>query len=554
MVPMRDGVRLGGRLLRPAAPGRFPTLIYRTPYRVDGSIESFSIFGKATARGYAVLALDVRGRYRSEGAFDPYRQEGKDGYDAIEWAAAQPWSDGRVGTFGLSYPGAVQWLAAIEAPPHLLAMVPAMTFSRPTNFWYAGGLLDFSWPGWIWLNVAPEARRRLGLDGPAAGADTRTSWATLWPEMQNRLPVSDAPELRRVAPWYFEWLEHPADDPWWDWADLTTKYGRVKAAVLNVSGWHDESYGPEGALTNHRGLLAARRGEPDPRSSLILGPWVHGIGGMSDRSAQAKSGERVFGSIAGIDYDEEILRFMDRYVRGIDNGIERTPRFRVFVMGENVWRTGDAWPLPGTRETAFYLAPGAGQPGRLAPGPVATPGDLTLVSDPSRPIVDPHAGQSGAHDYRALAAHEDVLVFETEPLAEALRVVGNIRAELFVSTDAPDADVFVKLFDVAPDGTAWNLMSPGLDGLRLSYRDPRHRQLLEPGRVYDVTLPDLLTGNLFQAGHRVRIVVTTSFMPHLARNLHTGELETRSATWRRATVKLHAGGSHPSRIVLPVVP
>jgi uncharacterized protein len=552
-VPMRDGVALAGRLLRPPGGGRLPTLVYRTPYGADAAVAAYAIFRKAPERGYAVLAVDVRGRHRSEGVFDPYRQEGRDGYDTIEWAAAQPWSDGRVGTIGLSYPGAVQWLAAAESPPHLRAMVPAMTFSRPTNFWYNGGMFDLSWPAWIWLNIAPDERVRRGLPGPRTAAEARAAWPALEATLPHRLPLSDVPELRDVAPWYLEWMRHPADDPWWAWADLRLRYDRVGAAVLHVSGWHDDPYGPEGALTNHLGLLAARAAGPGPRSWLVLGPWVHGIAGMTDRTAQARSGDRVFGAAAGIDYDEEVLRFMDRHVRDLANGQERSPRVRVFVMGENVWRTGDTWPLPGTRDTALYLVPGGGTRGRLdaAPGPRAA---ASLVSDPGRPLVDPHAGRSGARDYRELAGHEDVLVFDSPPLAAGLRVVGRLRAELFVSVDAPDADLFVKVFDVAPDGTAWNLMSPGLDGLRLSYRDPARRALLEPGRVYAVTLPELLTGNRFAAGHRIRVVVSTSFMPHYGRNLHTGRLETESAEWRRATVTLHAGADHPSRLVLPVVP
>jgi len=331
---MRDGVVLRATVIRPAATGRFPTLVYRTPYSQRTSVRSYSMFERAVERGYAVVAQDVRGRYLSDGELNPYLQEGKDGYDTIEWAAAQPWSTGDVGTFGLSYPGAVQWLAAVESPPHLKAMVPAMTFSRPTNFWYAGGLVDNSWPAWIWLNIAPDVRRRKNLAGPRTGAEAREAWRTLREELPFRLPLTTVPELLEIAPWFFGWLAHTPNDVWWDWADLTTKYGRVGAAVLNVSGWHDENYGPEGALTNHLGLLRARASAPDPRTFLIIGPWVHGISGMNDRSPNARSGDRVFGSAAGIEYDEEILRLMDRYVRGLANGLERTPRFRIFVMGE----------------------------------------------------------------------------------------------------------------------------------------------------------------------------------------------------------------------------
>lgn len=551
-IPLRDGARLGATLLLPGPAGRFPTLVYRTPYGQEAAVRSYSTFRAAVERGYAVLAVDVRGRYRSEGEFDPYRQEGRDGYDTIEWAAAQPWSDGSIGTFGLSYPGAVQWLAAVEHPPHLRAMVPAMTFSRPTNFWYAGGLSDRSWPAWIWLNIAPDVRRRKGLEGPRTGTEARATWGRLSRALLDRLPLADVPELRDVAPWYFEWLAHPPLDPWWSWADLTTQYDRVGAAVLNVSGWHDDNYGPEGALTNHQGLVAARAGEADPRSALIIGPWVHGVAGMNDRSSQARSGERVFGPAAGIDYDAEILRFMDRYVRGIANGVERGPRIRVFVMGENAWHTADTWPLPGTTPVPLYLS-GGGPVHRLAWTPAGTAGQAEVHSDPRRPVVDPY-GASGAHDYRDLGPRPDILRFETEPLDRDLRVVGNIEATLHVSVDAPDADLWVKLLDVGPEGTAWSLMSPGLDALRLSYRDGRSRRLLEPGRIYEVSLTNLLTGNLFRRGHRIRILIMPSFLPWFGPNLQTGRSEADSRATRPATITVHWGPDRPSRLVLPVVP
>jgi len=550
-VPMRDGVVLRATVLRPAATGRFPVLVYRTPYGAASAVATYSTFRRAVARGYAVVAQDVRGRYRSAGRFDPYRQEGKDGYDTIEWAAAQPWSTGDVGTFGLSYPGAVQWLAAVEAPPHLKAMVPAMTFSRPTNFWYAGGMPDLSWPSWIWFNIAPDVRVRDGLPGPRTSREARRTWAAVEPRFVRHLPISDVPELAAVAPWYLEWLRHPPNDPWWAWADLTTKYDRVRAAVLNLSAWHDDNYGPEGAVTNHLGLLAARAADADPRTFLLLGPWVHGVGGMNDTTAGAKSGERVFGRAAGIDYDEEILRFMDRYVRGLDNGVDRGPRVRAFVMGENTWISADRWPLPRTgalRLEFGRIAPGTGTLTTERPGA----GTWTFLSDPARPVVDPFAGAAGAHDYRALATRPDVLVFESEQFDRDLRVVGPIEVSLTVSVDAPDADIWVRLFDVAPDGTAWNLMSPGLDAQRLSERPGA--EPLRTGQPTRVVLRDLLTGNRFARGHRLRAIVTTSFMPYFSRNLQTGRRETESAETRAANVTVHFGPGSDSYLTLPIVP
>src|SRR5437867_11169858 len=238
-VKMRDGTVLRADVFLPSAEGRFPVLVYRTPYGKDNASSAWSTFNKAVARGYAVVIQDVRGRYASEGEFRPYQNEGRDGYDTIEWAARQPWSDGNDGTFGLSYPGAVQWLAAVENPPHLKAMVPAMTFSTPQNFFYAGGAWDMSWIEWIWDNIAPESRVRKNLPGQSTYKEAIAAWDQVGPKMLQVLPLNQLQELRGVAPYYYGWLPHPADDPWWDWCELRNKYHRVHGAVLSLSAWYD---------------------------------------------------------------------------------------------------------------------------------------------------------------------------------------------------------------------------------------------------------------------------------------------------------------------------
>jgi putative CocE/NonD family hydrolase len=274
---------------------------------------------------------------------------------------------------------------------------------------------------------------------------------------------------------------------------------------------------------------------------------------MNAPARQARAGERTFGPGAAVDYDELLLRFLDHHVRGIDNGVGSEKRARVFVMGEDAWREGDTWPLPGTQSTTLYLAPGDAGRGRLtleAPSGAAT---RAFVSDPAVPVVDAFPGSPGAHDYRGLAERPDVLVFETEPLVEDRRVVGPIRAEMQVSTDAPDFDLWIKLHDVAPDGTAWNLMSSGLDVQRASYRDGGpERKLLKPREVYTLRFENLMTGNLFRKGHRIRVVLAGSFFPAFSSNLQTGELETTASVARKARVNVHCGPG--SRIVLPVVP
>ncbi|MGB5159812.1 MAG: CocE/NonD family hydrolase [Thermoanaerobaculia bacterium] len=551
-VPMRDEVVLRANVWRPDSGGPFPVLVYRTPYGKDATEDWYTTHLHAVERGYAVVLQDVRGRYESQGEFDPYRNEGRDGYDTIEWAAEQPWSNGSVGTFGLSYPGAVQWLAALESPPHLKAMVPAMTFSTPRNFFYSGGVFDASWIPWIYNSIAPDLRERRNLPGPRTAEEASATWEARGTEMRRRLPLDSLDELREVAPFYFEWLEHPPDDSWWDWAEIRGHYDQVKAAVLNLSGWYDEAYGPEGATTNFNGLIESRKNEPNARSALVLGPWIHGV----DSTAQTNTGDLDFGPAAAIDYDDLVLRWMDHHLKGLDNGIDSEPPVRIFVMGENRWRTEDNWPPADSEPVKLYLS---------ATGPAATGGSLasnpplaesavsSLVSDPGNPVTDPYV-VFGPHDYDDLLGTEGVLVFDSAPLEQDLEVTGPITAEIYLSCDCPDTDLWVRLLDVAPNGSAFNLMSPGLDVLRASYRDlERGRQLLEPGTVYRLDLGNLMTSNLFRKGHRIRVQISTAFSPHFSRNLHSGELETTSKNQRSAVVSIHHDARYPSRITLPVV-
>jgi uncharacterized protein len=550
-VPMRDDVVLRADVVLPSATGRFPTLVYRTPYGKQFALKEGSTFEKAVARGYAIVIQDVRGRYASDGDFSPYQNEGRDGCDTIEWAARQPWSDGNVGTFGLSYPGAVQWLAAVENPPHLKAMVPAMTFSTPRNFFYSGGVFDGSWLDWIWFNIAPDARRRKSLSGPQTHKEAAASWKQDHERLQNFLPLRDLPDLKQVAPFYYEWLSHPPADSWWDWAELRNKYDRVHAAVLNFSGWYDEAYGPDGATTNFNGLLATRHTEKDPRTHTLIGPWTHG------GQDESKSGERDFGPAAPVDYDELILRWMDHYLRNVDNGVDREKPVRLFVMGDNAWRDEDSWPLARTKETSYYLnaSRGASRIGALNSS-LLVPSARTseFVSDPAHPLTDPYT-EYGAHDYRAFAGRDEVLVFDTMPLRTDTELTGPIRAEIFVSADVPDFDLWVRLLDVAPDGTAFNLMSPGLDILRASYRNASLKpELLTPGKVYLLTLDRMLTSNVFRSGHHIRVQISAAFSPHFSRNLQTGESEITSSQTQLCHIRIYHDAEHSSRILLPIIP
>jgi uncharacterized protein len=554
-VPMRDGALLRTDVLRPQGKGPFPVLVYRTPYGKENALKDYTTFVHAVERGYAVVVQDVRGRYDSGGEFVPYQQEGKDGYDTIEWAAKQPWSNGSVGTFGLSYPGAVQWLAAVENPPHLKAMVPAMTFSSAQNFFYAGGTWDMSWIEWIWDNIAPDARVKKNVPGPKTPKEAEAAWKQDGPKMLRELPLSELAELKGLAPYYYEWLRHPYGDSWWDWCDLRNKYDRVHAAVLNLSGWYDDNYGPEGATTNFVGLLKNRAGEVDPKAHLLIGPWVHGV----DSTQKTKSGERKFAASAAINYDEVVLRFLDHYVRGLDNGVEKDKRVRYYVMGADQWREADSWP-PRATATSYYLEVPT-SPTKRSTGinelttsvPKSGRAFGVLISKPDDPVLNRYES-SGAHDYGDLNKRKDVLTFDSSVLNQGVEITGPIQADMFIACDCRDMDLWVRLLDVAPNGTAFNLMNPGLDVLRASYRDPKlGRQLLKREQVYELRLSNLITSNVFRKGHRIRVQISASFFPNFSRNLQTGELEQVSAKTRKANIRIYHDKAHPSRVILPIV-
>jgi putative CocE/NonD family hydrolase len=548
-VPVRDGTVLRADIYRPNTENPLPVLLYRTPYGKHHASDSYETHLRAVERGYVVVLQDVRGRYTSEGLFNPYRNEGQDGYDSIEWAAKQPWSNGDVGTYGLSYPGAVQWLAAVQSPPHLKAMVPAMTFSSPRNFFYMNGVFDMSWLPWIYLNIAPDARVRLGVEVATDNADVADLWRRDGDRIRSFLPLRELPFLRDEAPFYFTWLQHSPTDEWWNWAEIRGRYDRTDAAVLNLSGWYDEAYGPEGAVTNHNGLVAARP-EQHARSHLLLGPWQHGV----IETSRQQLGELDFGPHSGIDYDEELLRFFDQYLKKKATGLGSEPAVRYFTMGANEWRTADGWPPADVEQRRLALGTADGH-GVLIDWDEKSDTPYTAFdADPANPVVDPY-GTFEAHDFQQLSAQDDVLVFDTPPLAEPITVAGSASTRMFVSCDCADFDLWVRLLDVYPDGRAINLMSPGADVQRMSYRDEtKGRQLLIPGEVYAVVIDGLLTSNRFEVGHRIRIQVSASFAPHLSRNLQTGESEVVSSRSVIATITVHHNTDHRSSLVLPVIP
>jgi putative CocE/NonD family hydrolase len=538
---MRDGVVLRADILRPDRQGRFPALLIRTPYGKQSEWSGDDFAPRAARAGYVVVVQDVRGRYRSEGVFDPYRQEGRDGYDTIAWAAGLPFCDGQVGLTGLSYPAAVQWLAAVEGPPQLRAMAPSMSFSSGRAFCYFGGAFDLSWLPWFYKEIAPDVRRRLDLPGPTTALEAERLWAADGDAWLRHLPLRTHPALAGVAPAFFEWLDHPDDGPFWDFLRIESRYDRVRVPVLNLSGWHDEGYGPGSAA---RGFVATRQWG----GRLVIGPWTHG----TPTPRKTRVGELDFGGAAGLDYEALLLRFFDRWLKGIPNGIEREPPVRIFVMGDNVWRDEPAWPLARARPTAYYLRAS----GRLDPAaPAAGEAPDGYVYDPRDPVVDPHAGALGPFDQSPLAARKDVITYRSQPLAAGLEVTGPIEVELWVSSSARDTDFIVRLLDVHPDGKAYNLMSPTLEVLRARYRNGEDRpELLEPRRIVKLRLANGITSNLFKPGHRIGLHVTSSLHPHLDRNPNTGGVVATDERTLRAEQLVHHDPQHPSRVVLPVIP
>ena len=347
--------------------------------------------------------------------------------------------------------------------------------------------------------------------------------------------------LKDVAPYYYEWLAHPDDGPFWEYADVEAKYDRIQVPAINFSGWHDEGYGPIGAVRNFNG--GRKNG-----SRLIIGPWTHG----EPTFASIGEGELDFGPNAGLDYQELVLRWHDRWLKGIDNGVDKEAPVKLFIMGDNVWRDEQEWPLARTQYTSYYLHEG-GVLSSLNPEDGESPDRYTY--DPLDPVVDPRGGTLGPFDQSIFESRPDVLVYSTEPLTEDMEVTGPIEAELWASSSATDTDFFVRLLDVHPDGKAYNLMSPTLEVLRARYRNDESRpELLTPGEVTKFRLRQMMTGNVFKAGHRIRIHITSSFFPHLDRNPNTGHEIGVDAETVKAEQTIHHDREYPSRIILPIVP
>jgi len=539
----RDGVTLRADIYRPKADGKFPVLLERTPYnKGDGESE----FGKrAAAAGYVVIIQDVRGRYSSDGDWYPFKNESNDGYDAVEWAATLAYSNGKVGMYGASYVGATQMLTAIAAPPHLVGIFPVVTASNYHDGWtYQGGAFE-QWFNESWTSGLTEdtLNRRVGK------ARNTLNW--IWKLPLTEYPFLDVPSAPSLAPYFADWAHHPDFDDYWRTWSIEDHYANIKVPAYYVGGWYDIFQG--GTIRNYDGMKSRVAGQ-----RLMIGPWYHG-------PFNGQTGELNFGPSSKGDTDTDQLRWYDHLLRGIDNGIDREKPVRIFVMGKNIWREEDDWPLSRARSTTYYLHSAGGANTRMGDGALSTsaPADENAdhyTYDPATPVptrggplcCDNTHLASGAFDQRTLEERKDVLVYTTAAFSSDIEITGPIAAELYVSSSAVDTDFTAKLVDVWPNGFAQNL-TEGI--LRARYRNSQeHPAVMKPGEVYKIRIDMWNTSNVFLAGHKLRVEISSSNFPRFDRNLNTGENAGSSGNFIKADNLVYHDARHASALILPVVP
>ena len=568
MVPLSDGTKLATTIYLPDAEGPWPTILERTPYNRKGYTKVGPFLAR---RGYAYVVQDARGRFDSEGQFDPLMNEGKDGYDVQDWVASQPWCNNRIGTIGGSYDGMTQWLPAPRSHPALKAMLPIITIADAYDVWYHRGALELALAGpWAMMMTDPTGFVRSTRDRDAA---------------LRLLPLStlDVGATGREIQFFRNWLAHPTRDQYWDPAVATDEYDDIEVPVYNIGGWYD-IFASE-TVRNYAGMVRDAKSKAVRKSQrLLMGPWAHN----SWQSATGKSGEMDFGAHSYMPILDNALRWFDYtlkgidngimeepchagraeqirasrgFPQGIDNGIMEEPPVRIFVMGENRWRNEDEWPLERTQPTQYFLHSRKGANTRSGDGRLVTvepdsSAREAFTYDPDDPVPTNGGAvvviPSGPYDQREIEDRPDVLVFSTEVLEAAVEVTGHVTLILFAASDAPNTDFTAKLVDVHPTGYAQNLC----DGIiRASHRDSdTNPTLIEPGRIYRYEIDLGVTSNLFHAGHRIRLEVSSSNFPWFDRNPNTGHPFAQSAELAIAHQTIYHDKEHPSHLMLPVIP
>ncbi len=558
-VTMRDGVILRGDIFRPDAEGKFPALLQRTPYRRSSWGFDMDFAQRAASQGYIVFLQDVRGRYTSDGDWAPFVHESEDGYDTIEWLAAQPYSNGKVGMFGGSYVGATQMLAAISNPPHLAGICPVVTASNYHDGWtYQGGAFE-QWFDESWTSgLAQDTLLRKIEQNPSAPEDVNALPLTTYPILKLDPPTRTDTSSTAIAPYFLDWLAHPNYDEYWKRVSIEEHVADIHVPALHIAAWYDIFLG--GSLRNYIGIKS-KGGSEEARKNQRLVVIIGGHAGGG-----RKIGVVDFGPEAEkFNENELMLHWYDFLFKGVQNEFATGRPVKIFVMGSNQWREEDDWPLGRAKSTKYFLHSNGAANSSLGNGSLTTsapanePADK-FTYDPAKPVptvggplcCDANHLAAGPRDQQSVEKRDDVLVYSTAPMERDLEVTGPVRLEFFASSSAVETDFTAKLVDVYPDGTAINL-TEGI--LRAKYRDSQISPTpLTPDKVYPLAIDLWATSNVFRAGHRIRLEVSSSNFPRFDRNLNTGEPAATSNKWVSAINTILHDSEHPSALVLPVAP
>ena len=565
-IPMktRDGVTLYSDIYRPKAEGRFPVILMRTPYDKSASWAVAPAYQIAT-HGYVVIVQDVRGRYTSEGEWYPFRHESNDGYDAVEWAAALPSSDGKVGMMGGSYVGATQMLSAIAHPPHLAGICPMVTASNYHDGWtYQGGALE-QWFDQNWTTqLATNTLWRLIAKNTNALRSAPMLPLTHYPAFNYTSLPAGADATAQLAPYYLDWLAHPDYDAYWKQWSIEEHYPDIRVPALHIGAWYDIFLA--GTLRNYMGIKA-HGGTDAARNNQRLLIQIGGHAGFGRRIGDVEFGDEAL----KFPNTDVVIDWYDYLFKGAQNEFatdksSTTGRpVRIFVMGANTYRQESDWPPPEAKPTRYFLHSGGsanslrGDGGlSLAPPKKETPDKF--MYDPANPVptiggslcCDAEHYEPGPRDQRAAENRDDVLVYSTGPFAEDLEVTGPVTLEVWVRSSAVDTDFTAKLVDVSSGGFAMNLT----DGiLRMRYRDSQEKpEPMNPGQVYRISVDLWATSNVFKKGHIMRLEVSSSNFPRFDRNLNTAADQATSPEFVSATNTILHDAEHPSALLVPVIP
>jgi putative CocE/NonD family hydrolase len=532
-VSMRDGIRLSTNIYRPDTPGSFPVLLMRSPYGNGGEGDKEGHF--YAQRGYVVVIQDTRGRYNSEGIFDAMQPEALDGFDTQQWVGKQSWCNGKIGTIGGSYLGFTQWMPAPLGSPHLITMFPTKTFSDFYREVYVGGAFRIlRWSPWSYNMSRPD-----NVDMSFVQNRTDSAYRQIPFIEQDKLLGWKIPFLR-------DWLAHPQRDGYWERSSVGDRYPDISVSIYHVGGWFDSFQ--QGTLDNFMRMTAP---DIDPeirvKQKLLMGPWIHG-------SESRLTGDLDFGEDADFDTRELKLRWYDNQLKGIDNGIMQEPPVRIFIMGANVWRYENEWPLARTAYRKYYFhssgnANTLGGDGKIDIDVPENENPDTFVYDPLNPVITP--GRDEPIDQREVEARNDVLVYSTGILKESLEVTGPVQVVLFASSSATNTDFTAKLVDVYPDGRAIRLCE-GI--IRASFRNPDDPpSAILPDTVYQYNISLWSTSNLFNKGHQIRVEISSSNFPRFDRNLNTGIIPALDTSYVKAGQTIYHCREYPSCIVLPII-